>query len=1064
MHGENLDLPSRENLLRTLETLSTEFQPKKVVYLDARGNWEENPVDLLQRTSNEFLFQTWKLEPEKRAALSESILQKISEEQTWRAVKRIKLALIGESWEVPETLTSPGNEERIFQFYSSSGRELRFIPSLITLDVLTWTLHLEALRLNAESFVPEWENEAKIHRQEAAAELHKWHAALSLPGNDQVMARTLSSFRELWQDFDCLSKIPRHKAEENKLLRILSLILEKASIAGEGEEIFAIAAEKIQPPQGIVTETSPALLLPCLRILNDEQIPVSSGLPYKASVILSILQDPRSTEALLQAMDRIPLQFTKIRENLIYALGSLKEEKAVDTVAAVLKASDEAHYENQDGEKYSCLLLEQKEEAFWALGKIGEPSVRSLPILTEYSHHSSPRLRTYLARALGEIGKAQKERHGGVSVEILIALLRLMQAKHRNIFEETVSALRKIEMPQFIHTLYLYRAGAVTILGLTPAQRGLYELSETLHHLLKSKKRVVMAVNGDSGTGKTYFCQSLISGFGDLEGNEILYLMRDRKRDQKVFNRILGLKWLKKFVEPSFYENYPVREEKDDPDAFLTEFFKEHSKKRLFILDGCRDQCYFQRVIELLYFKGELDVEVNFRATLSTRRLNLEEREIALESVRTHLDFFEEPALEDTLLYQEGIAILYDLDNSVSSRLNRKEIQELFQKPRIQSWGDLIKIGDFAQSPKTLQVKPETLSLRKEKFSWKEEKWPGTESNSFRPDEKKFKFRLNEDLAARPNLLQTAPVNEIEPKQIKFYAQDQIAGIGESGHVFVITFLDNRIFYTQADMNSGIHVSGRDIFVLHPNGEISLFSFERNERIRLGITDNPALVIKSLARDKIVTGHADGKIRIWDFSEKRIRVCDGHAQPVISLAADYQGRIYSGSLDRSIRQWDWNGEQVSVFSEMEETAYHLKLYPRRKILATTSKDTEGCPSGTHVNLIKILDFENGRCLTIPSPSERIFSSVNVYFDGRIIATLAPPKKTGDRDLVVISASEDQAGFHILDGHNRETKDSLVMGPRIVTCGSDEPQSHSLRIWGTEFFVRMALSKLSLQNT
>lgn len=58
--------------------------------------------------------------------------------------------------------------------------------------------------------------------------------------------------------------------------------------------------------------------------------------------------------------------------------------------------------------------------------------------------------------------------------------------------------------------------------------------------------------------------------------------------------------------------------------------------------------------VDLLYEKDKLDLVVNFRTNFSPRRLNLEIREIALESVRFHLFFLEEPTIEDTLLYQEG--------------------------------------------------------------------------------------------------------------------------------------------------------------------------------------------------------------------------------------------------------------------------------------------------------------------------------------------------------------------------------------------------------------------------
>ena len=185
-----------------------------------------------------------------------------------------------------------------------------------------------------------------------------------------------------------------------------------------------------------------------------------------------------------------------------------------------------------------------------------------------------------------------------------------------------------------------------------------------------------------------------------------------------------------------------------------------------------------------------------------------------------------------------------------------------------------------------------------------EEKWPVEEREIFGPDEKKFEAKLNEDLRSQPNLLQTIPAGDIAPKQIKFYAQDQIAGIGEKGCVFVLTFLDSRLFYTFTEENKGICLLGRDIFLINQKGEIVSCSFERNEIIRYGRMDSPVLAIKPLLRDKIITGHADGKVRVWDFLNKNIQTWQGHQQSLISLASDYQGRVYSSSLDRSIKQWD----------------------------------------------------------------------------------------------------------------------------------------------------------------
>lgn len=102
----------------------------------------------------------------------------------------------------------------------------------------------------------------------------------------------------------------------------------------------------------------------------------------------------------------------------------------------------------------------------------------------------------------------------------------------------------------------------------------------------------VMAVNGDSGTGKIYFCQTIAKGFGTLKPEEILYLMRDRKKDQKVFNRMLGLEWLKKHIEPSYYYDYPHQEDGDRPDEFFRKFLKQSSDKKLIMSGGRESEEY----------------------------------------------------------------------------------------------------------------------------------------------------------------------------------------------------------------------------------------------------------------------------------------------------------------------------------------------------------------------------------------------------------------------------------------------------------------------------------------
>lgn len=1060
----SLKRPSLQSLTAAGSAVIKEFNPKRFSSLDSKGEWQQDPSTPVARILNELLFKLWK-SGENQALLVKEFFSPFLREGLWLGIKKIKLALAGNSKMAALKESEARIDREIIQSYSEGGWPEKFFSFLTCLEVAAWRLHYEAIRLSAQSPVSDWEEEAKVWKEESIKELEALNNFLSLILNEKEREEFFSGTLEEWKKSPEISSIPKIISEEKRLMKAIESLLEKAKDSSQKEDAYSLIAEKILPPMGIVTLASPSFLRPCLRLLSDERIDISSGIQYNASVTISILKDPRSTETLLKAMTLFPPHYSKIRENLIYTLGHLKEKEAVKAVAQVLENAEDIEPSGLDQEGRSS-LLEQKKEALWALGKIGLESLPHLPTLVKYADHPSPKLRTYLAWALGEIGKAQKEKLGGVSADIVIGLLKLLKTRNRQAFEEAVSAMRKIDLPEFTHSLYLYNIGAVSILGLKPAQKGLYELSETIHHLIQSKKRAVVAVNGDSGTGKTYFCQSIINGFGDLKAEEILYLMRDRKKDQKIFNRMLGLRWLKKHIDPLYYQDYPLSEKDDNPDEFFRQFLEKNSDKKLIILDGCRDKHYFQRVIDLFDFKAELDVEVNFRATLSTRRLNLEEREMALESVETHLSFLEEPALEDTLFYQEGVVILFDLDNSISSRLNRDETRELFEKRRIESWGDLVRVGDFNQRQIGLEVERKELSHSQENFFLKSEKWPESSLEAFSAEERKFKAKLNEDPGSQPNLLQTIEMDDIKPKQVRFYAQDQVSGLGQEGKVFVLTFLDNRIFSTSLEKSSDIKLLGRDIYLINESGGLIKISFERNEIVRFTKLDSPALSLASLPRDWLITGHRDGSIRIWDFLNKNISVLSGHSQAVTSLVVDYSGGIYSGSRDRTLRYWDMERRAVRIIENLDATPGLIKLYPKGKILVISDENESSHRQKSSLQKIKIFNFKDGAFNVVQSHLKKSISCVHVYFDGRVIAGLRDSNKNREKEsgnLAIIIPSHDTWQYQILAGHSLETKDCLIMGPRIITCGEDVHARHTLRLWGTEFYVRLELGKLSLQK-
>ena len=1010
-----------------------EFNPKKLVFLDPGGRWQENPITLSQCISHEILFQTWKLGKVDQAAFFQNVYKAMSSSLGWRELQEIIVALAKTQG---FTLDS-----------SERSKNEKLSPFLVIFGLLTWAMAYEALRLNCQLRFPEWDSAAKMQNQMYSQQLQVLNdLSHNLSGGprhgETIFETTLKQLSPLLSDG--FKMVPELVAEEVRLTSSLNDLLDRAKVPDRREEVYALIVQKLHPPMGIVTEISTAFLRPCVRLLLLDDIDISSGIQYNASVILSVLRDIRSSDALLSALSLFPVQYTKIRENLIYTLGNLREPEAVKPIVQVLNEPDSLSVSSPQEKTWFSNLTEQKEEAIQALGKIGLPSLQVLTTLSECFEHQSERLKTYLAWSLGEIGKAQMQKLGGISADIIITLLKLLRTKNRESFEESVSALKKMSMPEFLHALYLYDIGAVNILGLKPAQKGLYELSETLNFLIKTKGQAIVAVNGDSGTGKTYFCHAIVNGFGEIKPEEILYLMRDRRKDQKIFNRFLGLKWLQQYIDPAYYQDYPLAEEMDNPEEFFNEFIKKHSNKKLILLDGCRDRHYFQRIIDIFYLKGRLDVEVNFRATYSTRRANLEEREMALESVKTHLAFLEEPALEDTLFYQEGKVLLYDLDNSTPYRLGQQEIRELFQKIRIQSWGDLICLGSFNQEAVTRKIRTENLEVEAVAYSPHREEMPEKYSQGVLHKERKFHMEANTNYEDYPHLLGSINVSDIKPRKICFYAQAQIAGLGDQGNVFVLTFLDNRIFYTQIEGGRDITLLGRDIFLISDQGGLLSVSFEKNQEIRFNNSHSPIVCLNSFPLSTILSGHEDGSVRIWDFKENKILLLKGHEQPICGIAVDYYGCIYSASTDQVLKRWDpsQNLVQTVSVSRLGEIS-RIEPYSQMKLLMLS-------------DVIHILDWDEGLVNILSLPAKRKFGGLVVNPDGRIITSLS------DR-LAVISLEKYIGEFQFLKCNTLETYDCLTQGPKIISCGREAENLYDIRLSGNEYFVRHELSKLSLQE-
>ncbi len=1056
---------SPDNISSWFFSLLKNFPTRAIFFLNRQGDWQKTPLTWRDLVAHELLFSLKNEGQEKYQGWWEEAFSLAQQKEFISLLNRVVSA-----WQtldfplegpfVPRELTG----EEIIPSALSFSPEKKDIwpggdPFLLFFEFIIGFILWVCLRRQIETSFSHWDVTSGWRKEYFARRFREWE--------DNLNASLSEEEKKVWHSLAAdwgraisawFGPIIDLITAQQRILFELNHLLSKLETPANKEEVYATIREKIQPPMGIVTHLPSSLLFPSLGLLFCPEIEITSGIQYLASVNLSIFRDCRTADYLLWALDSLPLAYTKIRENIIYTLGCLREERAVPLLVRVLEAPDCLQEESSEA-MIACPLREQKEEAIWALGKMGLAATKTIPYLSQYTHHPSSTIKTSLAWSLGEIGRAQKGKMGGVSADIIISLMTLLKEKDKEVFEEAVSALKKIQMPEFIHFLYLYNIGAISLLGLKNAERGLNELSATLNYLLQTKKRVIMAVTGDSGTGKTYFCQVLASGQAGYKRDEVWHLMRDSKTGRKIFNRLLGLAWLKQHIDPAYYQDDSLSEYPVDPEEYWPLFLDSCQPKRLIILDGCRDQDYFQRVIDFFYKQGELDIVVNFRSNYSTRRLNLEEREKALESVKLHLSFKEEPALEDTLFYQDGKLILFDLDNSISCRLDQEEISEVFSRREIAHWEEFIQLGSFPAEEEVTITAVREFSVEEAPLIWTEEAWPESRRISITATEEIKEPRLNEDLETEPNLLLTIPWPELKPDWLFFYAQGQIAGVSEEGHIFVFSFLDNRLFYSSlCDKVSACTLLGRKFYLqTEKQGWLNL-SLEKNEVLLQGHQVLPATKICSYPPHNLIMAHTDGSLSFWDVARQKRQRFPMNISPVVALTVDRRGQVYLASskeifcldLEKKIRKKAFfPGQEIKL----------LQVFSRDQVV---SFSLEAQDLTWKLNLV---DFNQAKVKSFSLPSLEMISNCTVTPDGRMIIhghRRTIPKGEPISSLLILDIQENRGFLSRLNRTNYEADGLLLMGPRIITCGQEPDGSRALRVWGSKLFVRAESSKLKIK--
>ncbi len=1046
-----LNVPEMTALYESADKLIETFDQTRMMYLDYEGSWVTNPQTLRDRISNELWYTLWEVKQqgyydcEIKSILSPFIRDNVS----WNITCKVYHTLVESRNDIDNLL--------------------------IIFEVLYSLIEFCTYTRNSELYVADWDLKNKARKTYYLKKSQEFMKKLHQTLGDE------KSINDLFKITDALKQQSEGEtekvillkgifnqvciiiAEEEKVRQSINEFLDRLRSVKKKDEIYAIINEEIGSSLGMMTKVPRALLRPCLELIVNRDISVASGFPYEASGILGGLSDLRSTDTLLAALDMYEPKHTIVRCNLIYALSNLKQKKTLNQLLDVLREPDFAEVHLSSGTSgYMQSLNWEKCEAIWALGKLGAEASEAIPVLRDFISSSDNDIKLALAWAVGMIGRDQKEKFGGIDAGIVTILINLLGALDSKIFEEVVFSLRRLGLPDFLHALYLHTVKTIPILSLKPSNAGLYELSESIFHLMSVKRPVIIAVTGDSGTGKTYFCDSITNGFGGVRKDEIAYFMRDNPGHMIEFYRMLGIKLLKELFDPEQFQDYPFTEEEDNPDAFFEKFIERYSNKKLIILDGWMDQSYFYQVIKVFFAKGYLDAIVNFRTTSSSKRLNLEEREGLLENVKTCLSYVEKPMIEETEFYRDCNVLIYNLDNSMPSRLCKEEISEVFSRKKVDTWGDFIRVGQFKDNIRSLTTSEEILSFTNEKISLDSQYFSLTKTSRFVIKEARFSRILNEDGEGEPNLLQTIRCGDLRIKRIVFYTQGQIAFCAYDGSVGILSGLNDEIFYTDAHRVEpiGLSIFEGDICSIDSDGILKITSFERNTTTHVTQPGSPACTLFSDRSGRIVTGHVDGTIRVWDVKSKEVKVIQGHTHALHALVVDRNGRIISSAEDGEVRIWDVEEKRVKVLRGLNAPISVIRLYPDGRLVGGTGLGGAGCelwPSN-----IKMIDVEANVSKNLYLFGEGVTDAIHVYFDGRLFAGI-----TNCEDdmifsgLVMIDPRSDFGEFKILNKHSYSVRDCVTMGPRIITCGSKDDSEQTLQIWATESYVIMEREKLKL---
>jgi WD40 repeat protein len=187
---------------------------------------------------------------------------------------------------------------------------------------------------------------------------------------------------------------------------------------------------------------------------------------------------------------------------------------------------------------------------------------------------------------------------------------------------------------------------------------------------------------------------------------------------------------------------------------------------------------------------------------------------------------------------------------------------------------------------------------------------------------------------------------------------------------------------------------------------------------------------------RILSGSADGTVRLWEWEEKarerkELLRCEGHTGGVWAVAFAGAGKLaVSASTDKTVRVWDLeNGREIRRMEGHEDRVWALAL----------SSDGRRVYSGGQDRSVRVWDLETGKALDCWKKG---------HTDPVRALALSPDGKrlvTAEGKVLYVRDATDGRELGKLEGHSG-TIDSVTFAPdgrHVLSGGFDD---HTLRLW------------------